>query len=126
MTTAENNVAAQAGDEPMPCPFCGGAPQVDEEHDDRGNRVIECAGCGANVGANMLSAGWRRWNQRVLSPRATADVERDKVLEEAAAVCDDKHHTWRWDNEEDSNSGPRDCAAGIRALKSVATTKPGA
>ncbi len=35
--------------------------------------------------------------------------------EACAKVCDDKHHTWRWDNEPDSASGPRDCAAGIRA-----------
>lgn len=70
------SLAAQASDEPMPCPFCGGAPQVDEDHDDHGNRVIECAECGASVGANMLSAGWRRWNQRVATSRATADVER--------------------------------------------------
>jgi hypothetical protein len=38
-----------------------------------------------------------------------------KEREACAKVCDDKHHTWRWDNEPDSASGPRDCAAGIRA-----------
>jgi hypothetical protein len=32
-----------------------------------------------------------------------------------AKVCDDKHDTWRWDDEPDSASGPRDCAAAIRA-----------
>lgn len=35
--------------------------------------------------------------------------------EACAKVCDDKHDTWRWDNEPDSASGPRDCAAAIRA-----------
>jgi hypothetical protein len=35
--------------------------------------------------------------------------------EACAKVCDDKHHTWRWDNEPDSASGPRDCATAIRA-----------
>ena len=35
--------------------------------------------------------------------------------EACAKVCDDKHYTWRWDNEPDSASGPRDCAAAIRA-----------
>lgn len=42
----------------------------------------------------------------------------DAVLlerEECAKVCDDKHDTWRWDDEADSASGPRDCAAAIRA-----------
>jgi hypothetical protein len=33
-----------------------------------------------------------------------------------AKVCDDKHDTWRWDNEADSASGPRDCAAAIRNM----------
>ena len=35
--------------------------------------------------------------------------------EACAKVCDDKHDTWRCDNEPDSASGPRDCAAAIRA-----------
>jgi len=35
--------------------------------------------------------------------------------EACAKVCDGKHRTWRWDNEADSASGPRDCAAAIRA-----------
>lgn len=35
--------------------------------------------------------------------------------EQCAMVCDDLHHTWRWDDEPDSASGPRDCAAAIRA-----------
>ena len=35
--------------------------------------------------------------------------------EACAKVCDDKHDTWRWDDEADSASGPRDCAVAIRA-----------
>ena len=35
--------------------------------------------------------------------------------EACAKLCDDKHDTWRWDDEADSASGPRDCAAAIRA-----------
>ena len=35
--------------------------------------------------------------------------------EACAKICDAKHHTWRWDNEPDSSSGPRDCAEAIRA-----------
>jgi hypothetical protein len=35
--------------------------------------------------------------------------------EACAKVCDDKHDTWRWDDEPDSASGPRDCASAIRA-----------
>ena len=34
---------------------------------------------------------------------------------EANAVeCDNLHHAWRWDNEADSESGPRQCAKAIR------------
>ena len=39
------------------------------------------------------------------------------VLEEAAKACDYRHHDWRLDDEPDSPSGPRECAAAIRALK---------
>jgi hypothetical protein len=35
--------------------------------------------------------------------------------EACAKVCDDKHDTWRWGDGADSVSGPRDCAAAIRA-----------
>ena len=38
-----------------------------------------------------------------------------KEREACAKLCDDKHDTWRWDDEADSASGPRDCAAAIRA-----------
>ncbi len=40
-----------------------------------------------------------------------------KIAEEREACakeCDDLHHKWRWDNEEDSESGPRQCAKAIR------------
>ena len=34
---------------------------------------------------------------------------------EANAVeCDNLHQAWRWDNEADSESGPRQCAKAIR------------
>ena len=44
-----------------------------------------------------------------------AKLVAEKEREACAKVCDDKHDTWRWDNEADSASGPRDCAAAIRA-----------
>jgi len=46
---------------------------------------------------------------------AFAKLVAAKEREACAKVCDDKHDTWRWDNEPDSASGPRDCAAAIRA-----------
>ena len=45
--------------------------------------------------------------------RVEAAVKAER--EACAKVCDDKHHTWRWGDEPDSASGPRDCAAAIRA-----------
>ena len=46
---------------------------------------------------------------------AFAKMVAAKEREACAKVCDDKHDTWRWDDEADSASGPRDCAAAIRA-----------
>jgi len=46
---------------------------------------------------------------------AKLDLSSAIEREACAKVCDDKHHTWRWDEKPDSASGPRDCAAAIRA-----------
>ncbi len=34
--------------------------------------------------------------------------------ERCAKLCDELHDAWRWDDEPDSDSGPRACAAAIR------------
>ena len=34
--------------------------------------------------------------------------------ERCARLCDELHHRWRWDDDADSDSGPRDCAKAIR------------
>ena len=47
----------------------------------------------------------------------TAEQVRDQALEDAAEICDDRHHNWRFGDGEDSVSGPKECAAAIRALK---------
>jgi len=36
------------------------------------------------------------------------------LIKECVGICLDRHHTWRWDNEPDSSSGPRDCAQSIK------------
>jgi hypothetical protein len=44
-------------------------------------------------------------------------VRADAIAEEreaCAKVCGMKHNTWRWDNEAEIASGPRECAAAIR------------
>lgn len=39
--------------------------------------------------------------------------------DECAKVCDVRHYDWRFDDGEESDSGPRDCAAAIRARSNV-------
>ena len=46
-------------------------------------------------------------------PRVQAAVKAER--EACAKLCDDKHDTWRFGDGEDSTSGPKDCAAAIRA-----------
>jgi hypothetical protein len=46
---------------------------------------------------------------------ALVALARADEREACAKVCDELHDTWRWDDEADSASGPRDCATAIRA-----------
>ena len=45
--------------------------------------------------------------------RRAIHLEREKC----AVLCESFHHNWRWDDSPDSNSGPRECAAAIRAME---------
>jgi hypothetical protein len=36
------------------------------------------------------------------------------IVRECVDVCLSRHYTWRWDDEPDSSSGPRDCAQSIK------------
>ena len=36
------------------------------------------------------------------------------IVEKCVNICLEKHYNWRWDNEPDSDSGPRDCANSIK------------
>jgi hypothetical protein len=47
--------------------------------------------------------------------KLVAEAAASKEREACAKLCEDKHDTWRWDDESDSASGPRDCAKAIRA-----------
>jgi hypothetical protein len=47
--------------------------------------------------------------------RAAYEAGAAAEREACAKVCEEKHHTWRWDDELDSPSGPRDCVAAIKA-----------
>lgn len=49
----------------LPCPFCGGEPQIDGDSD-RGYYVI-CDGCGvvtSEYGCLQKADAWTKWNQR--------------------------------------------------------------
>lgn len=56
------------------------------------------------------------WSHSTDQMREYGRLCRAAGIEEAAEVCDDLHYTWKWDDEPDSDSGPRSCAKGIRAL----------
>lgn len=58
-------------------------------------------------------ADWHDEIERFAALAYAAGVAAER--EACAKVCDDKHHAWRWDDKPDSASGPRDCAAAIRA-----------
>ena len=63
--------------------------------------------------AKLVSAAeQKKWEEQTQVEINEAIIDE---REACAMVCDDKHHTWRWDDEPDSASGPRDCAAAIRA-----------
>jgi hypothetical protein len=50
------------------------------------------------------------YNYTAEQMRAAIAAERERC----AKLCDSLHHDWRWDDEPDSDSGPRACAAAIR------------
>ena len=43
-----------------------------------------------------------------------ADKFAELIVRECLNICLDRHDTWRWDEETDSDSGPRDCARSIK------------
>lgn len=97
----ENNVAAQAGDEPMLLPMTVADAM----------RIVRANGPYTQDIERAFAA-----NVDQVSPRATADVERNKVLEEIAQHFDAKV----------LRCNPAYVSEFVRDLKSVATTKPGA
>jgi len=74
------------------------------------DEIIEMA---RRAGVDM-SLG-EHWSFFIEELEAFAKLVAAKEREACAKLCDDKHHTWRWDDEPNSSSGPRDCAAAIRA-----------
>jgi len=73
-------------------------------------------------GLSLDDARVQDWQDNTTPPAAQRpDVDamialaRADEREACALVCDELHDTWRWDDEADSASGPRDCAAAIRA-----------
>jgi hypothetical protein len=81
------------------------------------------AGSGEPVAMRQISTGIFRTDTKAFSLAGyegvyTTDQLAAAVLRErdaCANVCDEVHHRWRWDDEPDSTSGPRECAEAIRA-----------
>lgn len=66
---------------------------------ERIKKLAEQAGCGID------GMGYGEGNIEGLA---------ELIVQECVKVCHSRHHTWRWDNEADSESGPRDCARSIQ------------
>lgn len=81
--------------------------------------ALNAAGIKGEARHDILSAFCHVWNAAPTA--APADQVRNQALEEAAQICDERHHNWRFGDGEDSVSGPKECAERIRALKSSAT-----
>lgn len=108
----ENNVAAQAGDEPMPCPFCGADAVLSDD-----KRHTTCLACSA-----MTWIFVDNWNRR--APDKTASVARGIALEEAAVICSEHAQDQLHMGQHAESLVAEFLAEKIR--KYLATTKPGA
>jgi hypothetical protein len=62
----------------------------------------------------------KAFGQNAALAAAAVAAERERC----AKVCDDLHHKWRWDNDPDSDSGPRECAAAIRSRHGITGEQP--
>ena len=73
--------------------------------------------------SDLIDEDWAAMLAAAPLPPAPAQEEvasiRDQALEEAARICDDRHYNWRFGDGDDSVSGPKECAAIIRALKTT-------
>jgi Lar family restriction alleviation protein len=48
----------------LPCPFCGGAAQIDRIGTPRQSCIVDCEECGCRLESNEIGAGLY-WNRRV-------------------------------------------------------------
>jgi hypothetical protein len=68
------------------------------------------AACYGMIG--KLLAQLEQWQDQTVVEIHEAILEEREVC---ALICDDHHHIWRFGEGEYSASGPKDCAAAIRA-----------
>lgn len=54
----------------LPCPFCGGDPEVEQQGNSRQSHIISCTDCGARLESNEVWNAGSQWNTRkpVASP----------------------------------------------------------
>lgn len=65
MTSIKNVVNASI---PLPCPFCGGAPEVERYGTARQTCVVVCQDCGCTLESNEQGAFWL-WNKRIINAK---------------------------------------------------------
>lgn len=75
----------------LPCPFCGGEPEVIRAGDRRQSCIVGCTTCGCRLESNEPGAGWA-WNRRL---RSHTDREPDGWLVEwRFALGASQHRPW--------------------------------
>ena len=66
--------------------------------------------CGLDVKRHPISdTAWEAWQAAHLAGQRA-------MQERAAKLCDGLHYRWRF-GDDDMDSGPSECAAGVRALE---------
>jgi len=56
----------------MPCPFCGGAADVERQGNPRQSCIVSCTNCGGRIESNENGAGFA-WNSRAAESKGEVD-----------------------------------------------------
>lgn len=76
----------------LPCPFCGGAAEIEQHGDRRRSTIYSCNSCGCRLETGEEWGHGKRWNERAAAPppqpasvdeiaRIIADVFRKQQIE---------------------------------------------
>ena len=70
----------------LPCPFCGGEAEVEQEGKNRRSCIVTCSACGCRLESNEIGAG-SAWNARAPTAVALTNYQPETSLD---AICDEK------------------------------------